>query len=667
MGLTMSFLSTHERETLAYVCDTFVPRLLAEQDEDEALFAFSAHEVDVASKVEETVEAIAGEDGKQRLKRFLSLIDSRLINGFMTGLWDQFKELSLDERTKILSAWSNSRFAAARRAFQGIKRLALFLAYASHTVDAVNPAWLVNGYEGCANRESFPDKTHDITPLELKGANTLDADVLIIGSGAGGGVVAAELSAAGLDVLIVEKGKYFADSALPGNELDGMHELYEKRGNLTTADLSMLVLAGSTVGGGTTVNWMTSLDPPSYVLEEWKKEFGFKAATESGLQASIKAVRQRLNVNTDASQPNAQNGILEKGCEAIGYRCSTIPRNVNGCESCDFCGYGCVYGAKQDVRQTYLYDASKQGARILPRAQVVRIIHSSGRATGAEMIVENKYGLKREIQVKCKAVVAAAGSIHTPAILLRSGLTNSNIGANLHLHPTTAVFGTYAEQIVAWKGAPQTRVCDEFADLDGQGYGVRLEVCPAHPGLSALALPWQSGRDHKQLMQSLSRMNNIIVLTRDKHAGRVKLNADGQPKLEYELNPYDASHMKRGMIEALRIQHAAGAGEVFSPHAQVLRHKCDGPADFEQFLARVGEVPLRSNSFILCSAHQLSSCRISGGPVSGAVKPTGETYEVRNLFVTDGSVLPNSCGVNPMITIMGLAHFLAQHIKSSMA
>jgi len=662
----MPFLSAHERETLAHVCDTFVPRLLAEENEDELLFAFAAHDVDVAGQVEATVEAIAGADGQQRLKRFLAFIDSRLVNGFMTGLWDQFKELSLDERTKILYAWSNSRFSAARQSFQAIKRLTLFLAYASQTADATNPAWQINGYAGCANRHTFPDKSHDLCPLQLDGATKLDADVLIIGSGAGGGVVAAELSAAGLDVLVVEKGQYFVDSALPCSELDGMHKLYEKRGNQTTADMSMLVLAGSTVGGGTTVNWMTSLEPPPYVLEEWAKEFGFRAATGSDLQKSIDTVQQRLNVNTDSSLANAQNSALEKGCEALGYHCSAIPRNVKGCESCDYCGYGCIYGAKRDVRKTYLYDASQHGARILPRAQVVRVTHSGGKATGAEMVVEDDYGAKHDVTVQSKAVVVAAGSIHTPAILLRSGLANQNIGANLHLHPTTAVFGTHDEPINPWKGAPQTRVCDEFADLDGRGYGFRLEVCPAHPGLSALALPWQSGRDHKQLMQSLNRMNNIIILTRDKHSGRVKLNADGQPVPEYELNPYDANHLMRGVLEALRVQNAAGAREVFSPHSKVLRHECNGSAEFERFLNQVHELPLRPNSFLLCSAHQLSSCRIAGGPVSGAVKPTGETYEMRNLFVTDGSALPNACGVNPMITIMGLAHFLAQHIKSGL-
>ncbi len=664
----MTFLSNHDRETLRHICDTFVPKLVEGDGDDQRLADFCARDVGIAEQIEATVGRIGGAAGQRRLIKFLALIDSRLMNGFMAGLWDRFAELSLDERTQVLNAWSASRWNSARQAFQALKRLTLFTAYASSPAGG-NPAWPVFEYDGCANAAAArsdaarPATQRPIAPLEIAGRDSLDADVLVVGSGAGGGVVAAELSAAGLDVLVVEKGFYFGDHEFTPNEQHGMHQLYEREGSLATSDMSIVVLAGSTLGGGTTVNWMTSLEPPPDVLQQWSREFGFTAATSDAFQQSIRAVCSRLNVNTNESQLNGSNAALDRGCRELGYRCSVIPRNAKNCGPCDFCSYGCAPGGKQDTRRTFLQDAFDRGARILTGATVERVRTSGGRATGAELNVRTADGVRR-VTVQCQAVVVAAGSIHTPAILRRSGLTNPHIGANLHLHPTTAVFAAYPDKMHPWQGVPQSRVCDEFANLDGRGYGVRLETCPAHPGLSAMAMPWMSGRQHKRLVQSLHYMANIIILTRDKHTGRVTLDRAGQPVMHYRLSSYDASHMLRGVVEALRIQRAAGATTVYSPHANVLAHDRADAQSFDDYLNQVRHAPIRRNSFGLFSAHQLSTCRIAGSKSQGAVTPEGETYEVKNLYITDASALPCSCGVNPMITIMSTAHSLAQNIKA---
>jgi choline dehydrogenase-like flavoprotein len=262
--------------------------------------------------------------------------------------------------------------------------------------------------------------------------------------------------------------------------------------------------------------------------------------------------------------------------------------------------------------------------------------------------------------------VVSAGTIHTPAILIRSGLGNGNIGANLHLHPVTVTFGVYDEPVEIWQGVPMSRFSRQFANLDGRGYGVTLECAPAHPGISAAALPWISGRAHKQLMQKLHRMSNIIVLTRDYYGGQVKVDKQGNPVLHYKVHPYDARHLMRGMLESLRIHRAAGAKELCSPHnAQMLfREGKDG--DFETYLQRVEAAGFRGNAYALFSAHQMSTCRIGGDTARGAIDPSGETYEVKNLFVADGSVMPTATGVNPMISIMGVSHYIAQQIKAKL-
>ncbi|RIK82465.1 MAG: hypothetical protein DCC68_06640 [Planctomycetota bacterium] len=639
----------------------------------------------LAAEVRDAVAELHGDEGSARLAASLAMLDNRLVNLVVAGRFAQFSRLAADERERLLLAWSTGRSKLGRTVFQAIKRLAMFLHYTEH---------LPAGYDPDFGIEPHGTAT-PICPMSVDGVERLSAEVLVIGSGAGGGVVAGELAAAGCGVLVVEKGGAPREDAYPRDERRGFAELYERRGSLTTVDRGVTVLAGSTLGGGTTVNWMTSLEPPRDVLDEWRCDFGFEAATSAEFRASLAAVAARLNVNVDESPATAQNAELERGCRALGYRVAVIPRNAKGCTTCDTCSFGCRHGGKQDMRRTYLADAAARGARILVNAEVVRVTHAAGVVDGAELIATDSSGNRRTIRVTAKIIVVAAGSIHTPAVLLRSGLTNRNIGANLHLHPTTAVCGEFAEPIRSWSGAPQTRYCDEFADLDGRGHGVRLEVSPAHPGLWGLGLAWPSQSEHRRRMERVAHLANIIVLARDEYAGRVTVDRQGRPELRYRIAPGDARRLLRGAVEALRVLVAAGATEVLSPHQKKLafrpadsggtgglptRAALDTPSAsltggqatcatrrgdaLERYLERVAAAGWRANDLGLFSAHQLSSCRIAASARHGAVRPDGRSHEVKNLYVGDGSLMPTACGVNPMLTIAALAHHIAQQIKA---
>jgi choline dehydrogenase-like flavoprotein len=427
----------------------------------------------------------------------------------------------------------------------------------------------------------------------------------------------------------------------------------------------MSVLAGSTLGGGTTVNWSASFRTPDHVLQEWARDYGFSDAVTPEYQRSFDVVMRRMNVGSDESIPNRNNAMLEQGCKVLGYQVGIIARNVKGCEECGFCGYGCPFGAKQGTLKTFLQDAYHCGAQIVVQAHVDRITHRNGIADGAEVTLHDEDGSTRQVIIEAKVVVVSAGTIHTPAILKRSGLTNPNIGRNLHLHPVVPIFGVFDDPVMVWQGPPMSRFTRDFADLDGRGYGVVLECAPAHPGISAAALPWLSGGEHKRLMQKLHRMANVIVLTRDYYGGEVKIDSRGQPMLHYKLHPYDAKHLMRGLIEALKIHRAAGTKEVCSPHSVQLMYIEGKSGSFNDYLHQVEEQGFHGNAYALFSAHQMSSCRIAGDPQRGAVQPNGETYEIKNLFVADGSVLPTASGVNPMVSIMGISHYIAQHIKEA--
>jgi choline dehydrogenase-like flavoprotein len=611
----------------------------------------------LAGDICHAVAELHGDEGVAQLSSVLAMLDNRLVNLLVAGRFTRLSRLAAAEREQLLLSWSTGQSKLGRTAFQAVKRLAMFLHYTEHPPAGYDPE-----LGAAANDSASP-----IKPLRVEGVTNLSADVLVIGSGAGGGVVAGELAAAGFDVLVVEKGGAPCDDEFPQEERRGFADLYERRGSLTTVDRGVTVLAGSTLGGGTAVNWMTSLEPPAEVLEEWRRDFGFAAATSAEFRASLAAVSSRLNVNIDESPANPQNAVLERGCHALGFRVATIPRNARGCTVCDLCSFGCRHGGKQDMRRTYLADAALQGARFLVDAKVLRVTHTAGRATGADVVARDANGQQRAISISAKTVVVAAGSIHTPALLLRSGLTNRHIGANLHLHPTTAVCGEFAEPIRSWSGPPQTRYCDEFANLDGSGHGVRLEVSPAHPGLWGLGLAWPSQAEHRRRMERVAYLANIIVLSRDTHGGKVTLDRHGEPRLAYHIARDDAGRLLRGATEALRVLAAAGATEIISPHQRNLafRPSDGGKNRFERYLHDVAAAGSRVNDLGLFSAHQLSSCRVAANARQGAVRPDGRTHELENLYVADGSLMPTACGVNPMLTIAALAHYLAQHIRES--
>lgn len=660
----MTFWTAQERRAMRAICDTLVAPQSITQDNTK-LDQWSADDSHLVERLEEAYEAITNKAEQRDLKLLLASFERRLFNGLLAGIWKPFSAMNLSEREQILDSWALSRFELRRKAFQGIKRLALFLAYSNQPDRDKHPAWDSFNYGG---PPGGGDTAPSIEPLQITDNQTLTCDVLVIGSGAGGGVVAGELSAAGYDVIVVEKGSYYSEKDFTGNELQATETMFEKHGSLTTEDTAMVILAGTTLGGGTTVNWSASFRTPDYVLSEWANHYGLADATTDIWQQSLDAVHERSHVNSDESAANPNNSMLERGLKKLGYHVDTIPRNVKGCEDCGFCNYGCSFGAKQSTVKTYLTDAYQRGTRIVVDANVRRVMHENGTVKGATLEVTHADGTIHLVTVRAKIVVVSAGTLHTPAILMRSGLDNPNIGQHLHLHPTSLIFSLFDEEILPWRGVPLSRVSKEFSNLDGNGYGVTLEVAPGHPGLTASTLPWRNATMHKEMLGSMNKMANLIAIVRDYHGGSIRLDRFGEPIIDYKLNDYDKRHLQRGILEAAKVHFAAGATKIYAPHAATYVFENDGDESrFVRWLRQVEDAGLEPNAFPLFSAHQMSTARMAGSPQQGVCKPTGETWEINNLFVADGSSMPTATGVNPMMSIMGTAHYIAQHIKAALA
>jgi choline dehydrogenase-like flavoprotein len=287
-------------------------------------------------------------------------------------------------------------------------------------------------------------------------------------------------------------------------------------------------------------------------------------------------------------------------------------------------------------------------------------------ATGAEAVHTTAEGQTVRIIVRAKRVVVAGGAVQTPALLLRSGLRHPHLGQHLHLHPTVAVSGLYSHPMNPWHGPSMSVVNDSFTRLNGTNFGAKIETPPAHAGLMAMVLPWLSGEQHKQMMLEAANLGSFIVLTRDRDGGRVSIDRHGAPLIDYTLSDFDRASMLQGVRAAAEIHVAAGASKVYLPHGTLPTLRAEGGVlQNPELLEQLPHLGWKPNQFSLYSAHQMSTCRMGGTEDTHPVGPNGETYEVRNLFVADGSAFPACSGVNPMLTIMALAHHTAQEMKAS--
>jgi len=657
------YLTPAQFRTLTALCDTLVPSIEAEHD-PHGFWKRKASDLDIPLTIAEITFTLQDDLNQAQLRLLLNTLNAPLLRAFLTGHFAHFADLPLAAREAVLRRWSTAPIGLLRKSFQGLKRLTHALFYSKPDADGCNPNWPAVGYPG--PQWQIDPRPKPIRPASIEADVTLECDAVVVGSGAGGGVVAGELAQAGQRVIVLEKGRYFDESDFPAREYDAYQNLYENRGVLATQDLGVIVFAGSTLGGGTTVNWAASFRTPDYVLDEWERDHGLRGLA-GALQPSFDAVCARLHVDTDESCLNPQSQMLLEGCRRMNLHAAPIPRNVDGCGDtrlCGYCGFGCPLGAKRSTLKTYLQDAFDAGAQIVVRCAVQRVLIENGCAVGVAGTVQGEQGQTHRIVVRSKVVVVAAGAIHSPALLLRSGVDNPNVGRHLRLHPASATFGRYPQPIESWFGTMMAVYSDEFYNLDGQGYGFKIETPPAHVGLWGLGLPWSSGRQHKELMTTIRHQAGFLVLTRDRDSGRVVIDPRGRPILHYRLSPRDARHFMRGLVETFRLHAAAGAEEISGPLLGMTPYRTRRDDGLDDTLKSMARMSLAPNRCMLFSAHQMGTCRMGGDRRASVTDANCESHDVKGLFVPDASSFPTASGVNPMITIMAIAHKSAQYLKT---
>lgn len=500
---------------------------------------------------------------------------------------------------------------------------------------------------------------------QLSGRTELEADVCIVGSGAGGGVLAWQLTQAGHRVVMLEAGSHHrTQDFAPLEERLAYPALYQERMTRATKDAAISVLQGRTVGGTTTVNWTTCFRTPERILAHWKTHFGVELGP---MLPHFEAVEERLGVATwpvEAANPN--NKTLWDGCTALGWEVKPLRRNVRGCVSSGYCGLGCAFGAKQGMLLTTLPDAVNAGMQLYADCRVLQAQRegSSWQVQGQIQDPTTHAPTGAEIRVRAKTVVLSAGAIGSPGVLLRSGINpNGAVGKRTFLHPVVAMAGRYGHKIQGWSGAPQAVGSHQFIDR-GDKVGFFLEVPPMQPMLVASGV-MGAGAMVQDFMAQLPNLATHLALMvdglhPDSTGGTVELLSNGRPKLDYPVSPALVEAMKAAHIAMARCHLAAGAEQVFTLHPTpvALRSGADLPA-----LEAAAYGALEHSIF---SAHQMGGCAMHADPEQGVTDADHRVKGQDGLYVVDGSVLPTSLGVNPSQTIYSLAHRAAGVLSAAL-
>jgi choline dehydrogenase len=512
-----------------------------------------------------------------------------------------------------------------------------------------------------------------IDAATLAAPTTMEADVAIVGSGAGGGVAAEILAQAGLKVLLIEEGALRTASSFKDmDEGRAMAELYQEAGARATSDGAIAVLQGRSVGGSTTVNWTSSFRTPAPTLKHWAEQHEVVGHGVDDMKPWFEKMEQRLNVALWEA-PNANNSVLKRGCDKLGWEAHAIPRNVKGCWNTGYCGFGCPVNAKQSMLVSTIPSALTSGATLVHRLRVRQLQHADGRVTaavGEALRADGRAPSGVTVTVKAKHFIAAGGAINTPALLLRSAAPDQHelLGKHTLIHPVVLTIAQMPEQINPFYGAPQSIASDHFQWLNGATgpMGYKLEVPPIFPGIGAAVLN-SYGQALKEEMAALPHTNVVLALLRDgfveqSAGGRVRLADDGSPMLDYDPSDYVWEGVRRAWLSMAELQFAAGAKRVRVAHLDATYQ-----TNWNDAKRAIAELPLKKFRASMFTAHLMGGCAMSQNPKRGVVDSRGRHHQLANLSVMDGSVFPTSIGANPQLSIFGLtaqnASALAKELK----
>lgn len=490
-------------------------------------------------------------------------------------------------------------------------------------------------------------------------------DIVIVGSGAGGGTVASELAPLcreGVKVLVVEKGAKLEEHEYVGTELEMSDALYEDGGGFLTADGTMTLAFGRAYGGSTVVYTGTSLVAPERVIRKW----AVPALDHADVERRSRKYAAQNNVHLlDEDLLNDNNRLFVEGCRKAGYRVEQFPLNVKGCRGSSLCNLGCPNAAKMGTHRVQLPAAECQGVEVVTRAEALRIedraviVRVSEKRPGEAGLASQ--WAPGDYRIAARAVVVAGSAVGSPALLLRSGFGARlpQLGRGFTCHPAHILVGEHERPITNDVGHPKSFFMDRGAEE-----GFVLETCMYFPFTTAKNLTG-FGPPHSALMRAFSRLQMILVLALDqaRPENRVAVDADGKPVVHYTFTRETIERMVRATRAAARIFFAAGAVRVHAPSA-------DPPLIDRKDMARSDQL-ISSRHFLpgkvsVSAAHLMGGCGMGRSAADSVTDGWGRVHGVPWLRVADASLFPDSVEINPYLTVMALADRTAEALRTDL-
>ena len=487
---------------------------------------------------------------------------------------------------------------------------------------------------------------------EIEEDMELEAEAVVVGTGAGGAVAAYQLAEKGNAVIMVEQGDHLTRSSFSGRPFEMQRLMYQKNGLISTVgNASILVPVGRVVGGTTTINSGTCFRTPRRALRFWRDELGLTEYTPANMEPYFQTVEAIFNVRPADMKYVGKNGeIIARGAEKLGYSHGPLLRNAADCEGHAACAFGCPSDAKRSTNVSFVPKALESGAQLMCRVRAEEILLDGRRVAGLKAI---SLDTGKRLTIKAPVVVLSAGTFSTPLMLMKQKICNASgqVGRNLSLHPSTGVYAVMEEEVNPQTSIPQGYMVDEFEEE-----GLLFEGASFPLDSFSLIFP-QIGMEVQEIMRKFKHIATFGAMVCDKSRGRVLPGIGKDPLVVYWLNKQDLATMQRGIEILTKIYLEAGAEKIYSSaHGwKPMRSYADLQSNLK--------LKLSAKDIDISAYHPLGSCHMSGHPGRSVCNPNGETYEIDNLFIADGSVIPPSLGVNPQVTIASVAARIGDFIS----
>jgi choline dehydrogenase-like flavoprotein len=476
-----------------------------------------------------------------------------------------------------------------------------------------------------------------------------DCDYVVIGSGAGGASVAYKLASLGHAVIIIEEGDYYNRQSLQGDSLYSIKNLYKNRGfSMAWGKKIFPVFSGCAVGGTTAINSGTCIKYPSYIFDEWEDKYNISIFNSSYFDAKYLEASYMLNINEVEDKYIGEIGKkVKQAADKLGWENGPLPRNSIGCDGRATCCFGCPTGAKQSTDVSFIPKALNNGARLLINTKVDKIVIKNNKAIGVSIVFKDG---KQSCIIPEKGVIVSCGALNTPNLLRESGIENVNVGRNLSLHPSISIFAIHKNKInMTSNCVPQSYHVPFLPNFV-------LEGVSMIPSIAAMIMP-SVGDEFSYLMKNYDRLSMFGALIRDTSKGFVLKNGH----VLYNINKKDLSTIKQALFRLIKLYSNMDDIEEVYPFINGL-HKMKWYSDDspwkDSYINKLWNInKISSKDVTISSYHPLGSCRMGNDPSTSVIGEDFKVWNTKNLYVVDGSIFPDSTGINPQLTIIaaGLA------------